>query len=549
MVGVENSMNTGLNFQHVSRLIRVENVWNPGTLEQGNARINRPELKKADRREEIYFDWIVTDGTIDVTKVMRLTSKMIAVAKFENTENEKYQDVPDVPVIAMNATEIALRNSWHGLTEYLEAFQALNQARYDDYKEYREKHGDLVMQEIPVAQQPKDASIMAEVPFVMGLELFKGSEAGMVRVDEYLRQNSSDAEDEEAEDESEDTATMTPEKRKKLELAKALLGQRIHTEFGDGVAKSIAMSSKMLTVSLDTGYQAKIKFSAAFVMTKPPKKKSMREIIIGAISKVMAIVPPTGIIANRLKVDNQALRKKAKQEEEQKIAETKQQRQMEVEAALNIELQFNVSNGFLGITYYPEEGADASAALQALGFRPSEDYVFAEMHTVKTMELLFDKWWKSGLELDPAYVKSGYHVALKDLVKVLRNSAQGAKGIGYRFANRNQLMNFFRMEVKPSNNAKFIKPYPMLEDGNAYIVLHTRGQPGTREALKIKVPGVKWQHVAPHYIYYGLTPQKIAAKLKEIQAAGIQISNKVELKEEFDMLRTQKFRNAEVDEK
>jgi hypothetical protein len=549
MVGVENSMNTGLNFQHVSRLIRVENVWNPGTLEQGNARINRPELKKADRREMIYFDWVVTDGTIDVTKVARLVSKMIAVAKFENTENDKYQNVPDMEVIPMNADEILLRNSWDSdLKEYLVAFKALNQARYDDYAEYRAKHGDLVMTEIPIAAQPKDAQIMAEVPFVAGADLFKGSEAGMIRVDEYLRQNTSDIEGEEAEDESEEGGEMSPEKRRKMELAQALLGQRIHTEFGDGVAKSVALSSKMLTVSLDSGYQAKLRFASAYVMTKPPKKKSMREIIIAAISKVMSITPPTGIMANRLKVDNKALRQKAKQEEQDKKDSMRQQREAEVEAALNIELQFNVSNGFLGIAYYPEEGADASAALQALGFRPAEEYVFAHIKTAPLLEKLFAKWQQAGFEFDKTFAKMGAHLAIADLAKVLRNGAVANKGIGYRFASRNQLVNFFRMEIKPVASDKVFKPYPMLEDGNAYIVMHTRGQPGTRKAIQVKVPGIVWQHSSPHYIYYGLSPDKIAAKMKEIQKAGIQIANLHDLQVEFKHLKQQKYRNAEVEE-
>jgi intein/homing endonuclease len=64
MVGVETSMNTGLNLQFCSRLIRMETVWTPGVLEQGNARVNRPNVKKKETRQFIYFDWIVINKCV-----------------------------------------------------------------------------------------------------------------------------------------------------------------------------------------------------------------------------------------------------------------------------------------------------------------------------------------------------------------------------------------------------------------------------------------------------------------------------------------------------
>lgn len=547
MVGVENSMNTGLNFQFVSHLIRVENVWNPGTLEQGNSRINRPEMKKsADQRPTIYYSWIVTNNSIDVTKVSRLISKMIAVAKFENADNDKYAEVPDVPVIPMSAEAIMESNSWSDLAEYASAFKALNTARDEDYAEYREKHGALVMTPLHAAPTPKDAAIMAEVPYVAGLEVFSGASMGLIRVDEYLRLNANEDQVEGGDDEVDDAAQLTADQRRKLELAESLKGQPIHTEFGDGICKTIAFSSKMLTVLLPTGYSVKVRFASAFVIgPKARKGKIMREQILKAISNDMPIVAPTGVHANRMKVDNQAMRRAEILKKQTELDQKREAVQREVEAALNIELQFNVSNGFLGISYYPGEDDSASAALQALGFRPVEPYVFAEVKNAQQLIKQFNAWHAAGFQFDKQFQKTGAIEAIKDLAAVLKGGSLRNGIMNYKFSSRNQLQNFFKMELKPSANALSFKPYPMIEDGRAYIVMHTRGQPGALKAMQLRSPGIRWQRNAPCMVFYGLSADKISAKMRQVIESGIQISNIKDLQKEFRSLKKQKLRNNE----
>lgn len=545
MVGVETSMNTGLNFQFVSRLIRVETVWNPGTLEQGNSRINRPEMKKADERPSIYYDTIVTNHSIDITKAARLISKIIAVSKFENTDNPAYETIPDVDIIPMSAEAIMSLNDWDSnLVDYMKAYKKHNTVRHDDYEAYKKKVGGLTLTPLKEAPMPKDAALMAEVPYVPGLEVFRGSERGLIRVDEYLRQSASD--DVEGKEEKDAEDAKSEAQRKRLELAMSLKGQPVHTEFGDGIIKSVAFGSKLLNVLYPTGYMMRIRFSAAFVITKKAsRKKMMREQILKGISDKMPIAAPTGILGPRFRVDNRAAQKQLEQEQEVQKQAVKKQKQRESEAQMIVELHLNVSNGFLGVTYYPEEGAAATAALQALGFRPVEPYVFAEMPTHQHVLKLFDKWSAAGFQMDKKFAQTNAVAAITDLARVLKNGAVRNGALSYRFANRNQLQNFMRMEVKPSTSTTAIKPFPMIEEGAAYIVMHTRGQPATKAAMRVKVPGVVWQEAADSFVYFGLDPNHIARKLKEVQAAGIQISNIEELRTQFAKLKTQKLRNSE----
>lgn len=547
MVGVENSMNTGLNFQHVSRLIRVENVWNPGTLEQGNSRINRPEMKKADRRTNIYFDWIAANKTYDITKISRLISKIIAVSKFENADNPAYEELPDVPVIPMSAEAILARNTREDLIEYTEAYKQHNQVKFDDYQEYRKKHGNLTLVPLTIAPRPKDAALMAEVPYVPGLTLFKGPEHGLIRVDEYVRMNDTGVGEGDGEGDSEgddDTSNMTPQQRKRQALADALVGKKVHTEFGDGIVKSVSLKAKRLNMVLPNGYLMRVFFSAAFVITKSIKGHSAREQILEGIATDMPVINKVTALSPRLRPDKagaRAIEKQRKLEEKEalkKKAET-------VVQALNVELQFNISNGFLGIAFYPEEGSDAGAALQALGFRPVEPYVSAEVRTEQQLIKQFNAWHKAGFEFEKKFQKMGAVDAIRDLARVLKSGQLRMGTVNYRFSSKNQLQNFFRMELRPSASPKEFKPYPMIEDGKAYIVMHTRGQPGTKAAMQVRVPGVKWAQSTEHLIYYGLTIDKIALKMRQIQASGIQIMNLPDLQKEFKKLKKQKFRNAE----
>lgn len=549
MVGVENSMNTGLNFQHVSRLIRVENVWNPGTLEQGNSRINRPEMKKADRRENIYFDWIAANKTYDITKISRLISKIIAIAKFENADSPAYAELPDVPVIPMSAEAILARNTQADLKEYVAAYAEHNQVKFDDYQEYREKHGNLSLTPLTIAPRPKDAALMADVPYVPGLTLYKGEEHGLIRVDEYVRMNDNGTADEgEGDSEGEDdTSNLTPQQRKRQALADALVGQLVHTEFGDGRVKSISLKAKRLNLVMPNGYLMRVFFSAAFVMTKGAiKKQTARQQILKGIANDMPIVDKVTIMSPKARPDKAGARMAERQRQQAEKDALNKKAEEELETKLNVELQFNISNGFLGIAYYPEEGSDASKALQALGFRPVEPYVFAEVKTAPQLVKQFNAWYHAGIRFEKKFEDAtGAIQGIKDLARVIKTGQLRTGTMNYRFSSKNQLTNFFRMELKPSSNAKEFKPYPMIEDGVAYVVMHVRGQAGTRAAMQVRSPGIRWQQSAEHLIYYGLNAEKIAAKMKEILASGIQIMNLPELQKEFKKLKKQKLRNEE----
>lgn len=549
MIGVENSMNTGLNLQHVSRLIRVETVWNPGTLEQGNSRVNRPELKKAERRERIFFDWVMANRTMDITKISRLISKVIAVAKFENADNLDYENIPDVPIIPMNSDTIQAMNDWDmNLMEYAQSYKEYKQVQHTDYAEYREKHGALKLDPLTVAPVPIDAKVLAQTPYTPGLELYKGGDLGLVRIDEYLRQDVSDEDETGVEESEEDEgegkeAQVNLQKQRLKERYRTLIGHTVHTEFGDGIVKSVGVRGKYVNVLLPSGHLVRARIAAAFLVTK--KIKDMRAALLKEVG--LPVTENLNILGARFRIDNAGARRAAKEAEEKekeiiKIQKTKKS------SNFSIELTFNVSNGYLGITYFVnDKKPEANAALQAMGFRPVPEFALAHVKTAAQLLKQFNLWDKAGFTIDPIYRKLGVANAFLDLYNMLKTGKVSQGAANFKFSTKNQLMNFFRSEVKPSVSKSEFKPFPMIEDDEAYIVMHLRGQPANLRATKIKSPGIRWQEGAQSMVFYGLDLKATGDKIKEIRAASIQIANIEELKEHFKRLKKTKLRQGQKD--
>lgn len=190
MVGVETSMNTGLNLQMASRLIRIQYTWTPGSLEQGNSRINRPQLKKSEERANIYFDWIVASRTVDICKMARLVAKLISVSKFDNSHNQDYLNLPNLAPIPMTLEHIRKEMEQEYLTPYMEAYSSYNKLINREYKEYRKKHpseldefGNIKLTPVPVNDNISNCFYI-ETPFVENMDIYKAEELRLVRADE-----------------------------------------------------------------------------------------------------------------------------------------------------------------------------------------------------------------------------------------------------------------------------------------------------------------------------------------------------------------------------
>lgn len=518
MVGVSASMDTGVNLQSASRLIREAGVWNPGTKEQGDSRIVRPQLKRQDQRSKVIIDWVLANGTIDVTKVCRLYSKMISVAKFDNAGDPRYAKLPDVEVISMTLDTILSVNNFQDpeTLAYTKAYSELVNVVQDDLAEYRETHKDLLAKAgaIEQAPTPKDARFLDCVPFAPGTELYGQDQLGLVRVDLYL--------------DSDDVVNPDSEASWEEQASAALKGMDAYTEFGTGVITRV--SSNTVTVRLPEG-QITLRQSQVFVATKRAANINQKRAALAELKlETVKDLPQSNLLRKSANV------KKAINKEIEDLKTGP-----DADGDLSVEINVSVLNGFLSLSYVPQSKSDpVAAALQASGFSYSPAYKYAEVKTHTRLLNQMKVWADKGFQIDTSMGDtSGQFKDMYELMKAKRLQNHTAF---IRYAQASGVKNFMRLEFKPSSNPKLIRPFPLIENDTAYIALPAKGQRGTTNAIKYKAPGVIWTDAEPTLRIFTLTVAKAAQILTRLSKSGVQIANSPDVKKQLTALKKAKLR-------
>lgn len=518
MVGVETSMNTGLNLQFCSRLIRMETVWTPGVLEQGNARVNRPNVKKKETREKIYFDWIVINKTIDVTKISRLISKMISKAKFDEYDNPAYDEIPPVPQIAMTMDTIEAHNDFEGsLLPYLESYEKMKQIQKADFDDYKTRNdGKLDPVPILAAGLLPDSKLMTRVPYIPDMEIYGENELGLVRYDQFVHQ---DAEALDGDDDGEYDAgdeegdVIDPKYAKLFEERSIMKGQPVHTEWGDGVITGLG--KRRVRVLFSDGTRKPINKLSVYVITRSSTNSiDMRAELLKEVGDLPLTEP------FNVPVEEGAANKK--------------RRNPDIKGVINetptAEFDITVINDYLAVAYRAQgQGDKMIGRLTNIGFVKSPDYYFTKVIGPRNLFVLFKEWKDAGFKMDPktSLVFQNVHRALKGDKKAATN---------YGFATNVSLKNWLRSTIKPTSDPKEIHPYPIVQDNNLFVALPLQGQPGTRGAIKHQPMNVRWKLGGgeDEVLRFVTKHQEIIQVLKQIKEAGIEIGNLDELKSQYD---------------
>lgn len=542
MVGVEVSMNEGLNLQHVGRTVRCEQVWNPGTLEQGNARSNRPELKVEDRRENVFYDTIVVNRTIDITKSARLISKVISVAQFENADNPLYDKLASVPVIKMSLDSIQYFNTWEyineerpGLMKYAQALSSYEEVRDQDYEQYKQqyisKYGTgPVKRPIPIAAMPDDCRILENVPYVPGGNLYGMEALGLTRIDDYLNQVEDDYLS--ADEEGDDVASVVDSALSDLK------GRAVHTEFGEGSISRCGTNAKHLTVHLQAGYTVKVRKSACFLLeneSEDPVRKTLASMIGMTLAKSRQVLA-TGYTLTRAQSKTKKLREMRRSARENRARENERRR------ALTMRLSLIQHNGYVGLAYDGQtDNMQVIQTLQASGFRMSPAFYRAKVPTAMSFVRLINTWEEKGISYNQKFLKQGAQSWFAEMYEQLKTGVPPTQEAIKRAAQA-KLPNFYGVQHVAQSEKSWITPYPMLEDGIAYLALPKGdGQPGTRYAIKRSKGAIRWAEAGPRLIRFG-TIKEIKETAIALKAAGVTVKNASSLNRQFREVRKLKVR-------
>ena len=124
LIGDEEGMNTGINLQVASMMIRLQTLWSPGKQEQALARMFRPDPRGRYKREKVNYHWIAMNNSVEITKTARFISKTIVKACFDWEDNPDFRSLAEklqqLPIIRINPDNITDYNNWQQLTSSMQ---------------------------------------------------------------------------------------------------------------------------------------------------------------------------------------------------------------------------------------------------------------------------------------------------------------------------------------------------------------------------------------------------------------------------------------------
>jgi hypothetical protein len=142
MVATDKSVEVGLNLHYVgNRIIRCGVVWNPGSMDQGFARMWRPGSNRPGRVtqfDNLYIDFVLAEQSIDFTKYSRFVWK----EHYARQINSGFKTDAEFSPIVMNMEFITGHNTYAQSLPYHQHYMTMFEQEKEINKEHRQVYGD-----------------------------------------------------------------------------------------------------------------------------------------------------------------------------------------------------------------------------------------------------------------------------------------------------------------------------------------------------------------------------------------------------------------------
>lgn len=502
VIGVEQSLNTGHNFQQFDRLIRAEAIWNPGTLDQAESRINRPDPKnKGAKRKFIDIDWILADNTIDITKTSRLVSKILSASRFNNMD-PRYDMLPSLPVVSMTLSSIEQYNSYAGsLAKYAEAYSSYLDLQKAEFEEFRESTSHKEPMPIPNAGLMKGSAII-DVPFIPGMVVPFQQELGLQSIEDY------------ALDQGKSISGVGAE----------LKDRRVYTEFGEGVVTGTYTGS--IRVKLDTGNTVSVNKLCAFLI--PDGLTNVKQKIQQLVDLPSAVGRKPKVKSTKPQAQPQQVEEKPK-ERNRKVFVPQNDLEQDQEIEVYLGSMYNMLTVWVNGT---DEDLD-SKTIDKLDLNYSGDYWYCHCkrypHLADMLALLEEKFEIPQSQLDRCY-------------EWLETFESGrSKLFNLEKANRMEMRNWYLRKRRRVPQGE-LHVFPLVEDGQFFLIAFGDNQLTAKKLIRAKVKGARWIHDNEGF-YFRTFARKSEIKTfitTEVKAAGLTVSNIEEVKEDYRQLKVRK---------
>lgn len=249
LVANETRITEGYNMQIGSRIIRCDTPWQPGRVRQSHARIMRPDFSTAIfddsgrpgdmKREAIFIDWVMTNHTMEVVKVARVTAKDVKTTLFDESDNPRYREIQKWAVMQeppYNLEVFQQRDrDWLDIETYqdpddptlqhISAKAAINEIDRQEFAEMRESSVAAMRK---VMGSPVDPNagfrIIDRVPFVPNQKVYDRWDYGLVPFRQWYKQR----------------AASTPFTDSRADYRESFNSLPVMTEWGEGVIYGIS---------------------------------------------------------------------------------------------------------------------------------------------------------------------------------------------------------------------------------------------------------------------------------------------------------------------
>ena len=550
LIANEQAISEGHNLQMADRMIRVEAPWAPGELDQSSSRIFRPDPSGKFSRENIYLDWVLTNGSLEVAKMGRLISKMLIKAQFDEADNPLYENINNdqLPLIRMSLDMIASVPLIDNIMPYIEAYQDLASIQSEEFKEMRATRPSTMF-DIEPTPMFEGAKLIEYTPYIPNLRVPDRHNFGLVKLTEYMQDNDN------------------PEVVAILKDKENLVGMYAHTEMGNGTIVKVN-----LTRQIKDSPETARKISRVYV-----KLVGSEEIYDGDPSMVhlatnldensiknFALSQPwatKGDIARAARLDARQARKAESEARRQERSRAKELAALilgkkikalkkaklvappvevveeEEELNNNVELFPVVYNDFLALEVIPE---DDEIDLTAYGFKRFEDYAYLSIKDYVSFTAVI------------AFLESKFTLSAQTAKRLDILHDSFVTGRGRKFAVEqapiSQLKNFYILRHKPSvidkgTRKPELKVYPVILNGTLLLNVDIATNPAIRRVLNKVIPGtrnVKFEQASGLDIKFFGTKNEMIRKINELKKEGFIITNQAELKKAVTTLTLKK---------
>lgn len=568
----EQAISEGHNLQMGSRIIRVDTPWSPGELEQSSARIFRPDVKAAKvengkagdmRREVIYMDWLMTNGTTEVAKVARLMWKTLDKTKFDEKGNTRYEPLNEYSLdkIPMSLEVLRDKNTLEDFMEYFRARGLLGEIERQEFAEMR-RTTVASMIDLPIPPIPEDFEELDQFPIMPNQSIPDTKGFGLVPFSDWVLSQPNFGEN------MDELMNLLP----------------VRTGFGTGVIVGFTVNwttdsegkkvpdpkkpvssvkvrykanDELVTHRIDNIFVATkanpATYDQFFSTTKPWATETERKRIEDQAQREAERIERES--AEREKQRRKAIKDAPKvkaQQEKQNIRKENIQKKRPVNEGIQkvdkvkpvkdgvnkvdkivpvgkapekkapapkLKLIPSVHNGFLSI-HATNNDPDA-LDLKKFGFIPHGEFVYCDFKTYPQFEKFID------------YIEAKFKVTtdserrLEAAMDVFEDQAKMGFNVRQALKVASNLPNFFQARKREAQDRKSLKCYPVALHDRLRIMVDTATNPSVSRVVGTTIPGTSatWKAHPGMTVFFGANKRALLAKIKELTKAGFVITN------------------------